>query len=146
MGLFEQLDEEVTNAEAWVAEVGDKIVGRVIKVDTREGGYGEYPIATIEVQEGTVGGKPIEVPATRSLHLMATVLRGEVGWILPPGKGPRTGHWGEERTLFVGCEIGLKYEGKRQGRDNEYDAWRCIVEPPPTTSAKLDNPDLFSKG
>lgn len=137
--MFDQLDEEVVNAEAWIAEENDKIVGTVTRLDSRDGGFGEYPIATIEVTSGTVGGKAIEVPSTRSLHLMATVLMGEVGWDRDTGK------WTDERRLFVGCVIGLKYLGKRQGRTNTYDAWNCIIEPPATTAEKLDNPDLFSK-
>ena len=141
MGMMDELDTEIENAEAWVAETDDKIVGKVIRIDSRDGGFGEYPIATIEVTEGTLKGAPIEVPCTRSLHLMATVLMGEVGWSRDAGK------WTDERTLFVGCTIGLKYLGKREGRTNTYDAWRCIVEPPPSMSAQLDvdQPTLFSK-
>ena len=139
MGIMDDLDTEVENAEAWVAEPEDKLVGTVIRIDSRDGGFGEYPIATVEVTEGTVGGKPIKTPATRSVHMMATVLQGEVGW------NKQTGRWGEDRSLFVGCTIGLKYLGKRQGRTNEYDAWRCIIEPPASTSDKLDDGSLFSQ-
>jgi len=136
--MFDELDTEVENAEAWVAEPEDKITGKIVKIDHRDGGYGEYPILTIEVDEGTVGGKPIKVPALRSIHCMATVIMGEVGW------NRDRGAWGEDRTAFVGGTVGMKYLGKKQGRTNEYDAWRVIIEPPASVGDQLDDDSLFT--
>jgi len=75
---------------------------------------------------------------------MATVLKNEVGWENVPGQGERRGHWTEDRQLYVGCKLGLKYLGKREGRSNTYDAWRVLIEPPPSVSDRLDDDELFT--
>lgn len=141
MGMLDDLDVEVENAEAWMAEEGDKLVGRVVRIDSRDGGFGEYPILTIEVEAGTVGGKAIEVPATLSWHVMATVAKQELGWDID------TKRWSTDRKVFNGCKVGAKFVDIRQGKSNTYEFWRVIVEPAPTMAEQLDAGDdgMFSK-
>ena len=114
--LLDQLDEPM--AESWIGEPDDKLVGTVTNLSSRDGGYGEYPIVTLDVESGTVGGKPIEVPVTLALHGLGTVLQGEL-WA--EGK---PGAW----KLGIGDTLAVKYLGKKQGRTNEYDAWRVIIK------------------
>ena len=130
MGIMDELDVEIENAEAWIAEEGDSIVGTVTRVDSRDGGYGEYPIITIDATEGTVGGEALEVPCTRSFHAMATVASGEMGW------NRDAGQW-EDRKVFVGGEIGAKFVEMRAGRNNTYEMWRVICKPPPSVAEQL---------
>ena len=130
MGMMDELDVEIENAEAWIAEEGDSIVGTVTRVDTRDGGYGEYPIVTIDVTEGTLKGEPMEVPCTRSFHAMATVASGELGWTRDAGE------W-DDRKVFVGGEIGAKFVEMRAGRNNTYEFWRVICKPAPSIGEQL---------
>ena len=39
-------------AEAWSPEPGEIIAGTVVEITTRDGGYGDYPIVTLETDEG----------------------------------------------------------------------------------------------
>lgn len=111
--MLDMLDEPTP--EAWIAEEGDKLAGTVVSLSSRDGGYGEYPIVTVDVLEGsTVGGKPIKVPATLSVHGYGTVLTGEL-W-----RESVAGSW----KIAEGDQIAFKYDGKREGRNgNAYDSW-----------------------
>jgi hypothetical protein len=138
--MMDDLDKEVENAEAWLPVEGDKLVGRVTRVDQRETEYGIYPILTLEVEAGTQEGKAIELPATLSWHVLTTVAKGELGWDVEANR------WGEDRKVFVGCKVGTKYVEDRQGKNSKYAFWRVIVEPAPTMAEQLDAGDdgMFS--
>ena len=140
MGMMDELDVEIEAAEAWIALEGDSIVGTVTRVDTRDGGYGEYPIVTIDVTDGTLKGEPLGLPCTRSFHAVATVASDELGW------NRDAGEW-DDRKVFVGCEIGAKYVEKRAGRNNTYEFWRVIIKPAPSIGEQLDadEADPFTK-
>lgn len=132
--LLDQLDEP--QAESWVAEEGDKIAGRILNVDVTDLGHGPYPILTIEVQGGTLKGEPLTPGETRACHLMATVQSNEVGF------NRDTGRWDPERKPRRGGSIGMKYHGKKQGRNgNEYDSWRVIYTEPAPVLDQLDADD-----
>jgi hypothetical protein len=141
MGIMDELDIEIENAEAWIAEEGDSIVGIVTRVDTYDSGhgYGAYPVITIDVTEGTVGGKAIEVPCARSFHAQAKVASDELGWDRDAEE------WGD-RKVHVGGEIGAKFVETRQGKDFSYAMWRVICKPPPSIAEQLDaEVDPFTK-
>jgi hypothetical protein len=128
MGMMDELD--APQAEAWMAEDGDKIVGTVTHLSTRTTEYGTYPIATLDVSEGTIKGEPIPVPATLAVHLMGTVVCSEIGFDRDKGD------WGPDRRLYVDCELGLKKLGKPAGKN--YEAWNVIVKKP-STADRLDD-------
>jgi hypothetical protein len=100
--------------EAWIAEPDDKLVGEIVDLTTTDGGYGEYPIVTVLVEdESTDGGQPIGLGDERNWHAFDTVAKNELA-----KQQPR-----------IGDGIAAKYFGKRPGKDGtEYKAWRIIVE------------------
>ena len=68
MGLLDQLDSG--NADGWTPEnPGDTIIGVITALDSRDGGYGDYPIVT--VQEDGTGN-------LTAIHAFRTVLKNEV--------------------------------------------------------------------
>lgn len=52
MGYFDDEEEAKEYAPAWKPEPGDELAGKVIAVDRRNGNYGEYPIITLEQDNG----------------------------------------------------------------------------------------------
>lgn len=70
----------------WRPTAGDKIEGTVVDIATGDGGYGPYPIVTLEVEGGS------EV----SVHAFHHVLRTELA----------------RRRPRVGNELAIKYIGK----------------------------------
>ena len=73
------------NAPGWTPQPGDKVVGRVVAMDTRVGKYSKYPIVTMKRESGE------EV----ALHCFHFVLRRELAKFEPK----------------VGDELGVLYEG-----------------------------------
>lgn len=70
------------SAEAWRSEQGDKMLGTVVDLDTRDSEYGTpYPIVTVLVEGGTStekGGTPIQAGVERAWHAFHTVARNEL--------------------------------------------------------------------
>ena len=134
--MFNQLDEEVTYAEAWMPVIGDKIVGTVTKIDSRTTEYGEYPILTLQVEAGTQNGNPLPVPAELSWHVLGTVAQKELGF--------EDGKWTSERKVNTGSKVGAKYVEDRKGKSGYgYAFWHVLVQNP-TMAEQLDQPSLFS--
>ena len=134
--MFNQLDEEVTYAEAWMPVVGDKIVGTVTKIDSRTTEFGEYPILTLAVEAGTQEGKDIGTPVELSWHVLGTVAQRELGF--------ENGAWLPERKVKVGSKVGAKYVEDRKGKSGYgYAFWHVLVQNP-TMAEQLDQPSLFS--
>ena len=86
--------------ESWRPEPGDRLAGKVVEIDERDGGFGPYPVVTIETEDGT------EVTA----HLFHTVARRELARQRPE----------------VGDRIAIKYFGRRG--DANYESYRVAVE------------------
>lgn len=85
--------------EGWRPHPGDKTVGQVVSLDTRDGQYGAYPVVTVAADDGR------EV----AVHAFHTVLRGELARLRPePGE-----------------RIGIAYHGRGDG---SYERYRVIVE------------------
>lgn len=82
------LDNEY--APAWKPEPGTTIVGKLICVDYRDGGYGEYPIMTLDC-----GDYPAAV------HAFHTVLRAKL----------------EEQRPLVGEAVFIHYKGETASKD-----------------------------
>lgn len=64
--------------DAWEPEEGDVLAGKLVRTDTRDGGYGPYPILTVEVVgSGSTefGGDDIEEGERRTFHAYHTVIR-----------------------------------------------------------------------
>ena len=78
---------------------------------------------------------PVEGPVTLALHGLGTVLQGELWADSKPGS------W----KVRIGDTLAVKYLGKKQGRTNEYDAWRVIIKKA-TLADQLDagGSDLFT--
>ena len=92
--LEDRLD---STAEAWRPEAGDKIVGTVVDVDSRDGEFGLYPIVTVQTDTGD----------ERAVHAFHTVLKREFA-----KRQPRPGE-----------RIGIKYLGKHE---RGYEAYRIV--------------------
>lgn len=103
------LDERLDmHAEAWQPDPGDKLIGEVIDVDTRETEYGVYPIVTVRTDEGD----------ELAIHGYHTVLKREFSKARPG----------------VGERIGVKYLGKHE---RGYEAYKVVREKP-VASAPVD--------
>lgn len=46
------IEEPGDYAQPWSPQAGDEITGRIATIDSRDGGYGEYPIITIALEDG----------------------------------------------------------------------------------------------
>jgi hypothetical protein len=85
--IHDELDREF--APAWKPEPGDKLVGIVTDLSTRDGEYGTYPIVTVRSEEGELAA-----------HCFHEVLANELARVAPK----------------VGDHIGIKYAGKDPDR------------------------------
>jgi hypothetical protein len=72
-------------AQAWRPSPGDKLVGEVVEISSREGAYGEYPIVTLRTDTGDW-----------AIHAFHEVLGNELARVAPK----------------IGDRIGVKYSGK----------------------------------
>jgi hypothetical protein len=81
--IHDQLDREF--APAWKPQPGDKLVGIVTALSTRNGEYGEYPIVTVRSDDGEFAA-----------HAFHEVLANELAKVAPK----------------VGDQVGIKYVGK----------------------------------
>jgi hypothetical protein len=81
--LQDQLDAEF--APAWRPAPGEKVVGTVVALDTRDGAFGRYPIVTLNT-----GGEEV------ALHAFHEVLANELARLAPK----------------IGDELGVKYLGQ----------------------------------
>ncbi len=127
------MDDRLDQPEAagWKPKPGDKIVGTVIEKETRNGGYDDYDIVTVEKGDG-------EAVAIHAFHeVLASKLK----------------------SVTVGETIGVKYIGPPSG-DRNYYAYKVVrdtiagnsvgsgaPEPPSTERQQSDVPaDLAPPG
>lgn len=64
--------------DAWEPEEGDVLAGELVRTDARDGGYGPYPVLTVEVKgSGSTefGGDDIEDGERRTFHGYHTVIK-----------------------------------------------------------------------
>ena len=54
--------------EGWRPNPGDKLIGVVVGLETRDGGHGEYPIVSVRSDDGH----------DRAFHAFHTVVRSEL--------------------------------------------------------------------
>lgn len=105
-----------SNSESWRGEPGDMLSGSVIGLSSNDGGFGVYKVVTVEItEEGSTeqGGKPIPVGDERSFHAFHTVAANTIA----------------DSGISVGYLFGVKYHGKREGRDgNEFHSYRIVIE------------------
>jgi hypothetical protein len=102
MTLSDRLDRDITG---WRPQPGDKLIGTVTGLTEGTGNWGPYPIVEVEQADGTIV----------AAHCFHTILRNEI----------------EGRKPAIGDQIGIKYKGKRHGRDQEYEDYTVVVEPGP---------------
>src|SRR5436305_3395773 len=108
--------------EAWKPKAGDKLVGQVVGLDTRETEYGEYPIVTILTEDGR----------ELAFHAYHTVARNELAKLQP----------GVRETL------GVKHFGKAES--GSYERYRVLVlsrdatqtKPPNWAAMRTDEPSV----
>ena len=86
-------EQDLEFPEAWRPKVGEYLIGKVVSLDEREGGYGSYPIVTVQRGNGM----------RLAFHAFHTVARGELARLRPK----------------IGDEIGIKYHGKDAERGYE---------------------------
>lgn len=101
MNLSDRLD--APTAAGWRPEPDDKIVGVIVDISEGAGDYGSYPIVTVDPGDGA------ELVAVHAFH---SVLKSELARLKPA----------------VGDEIGIKYEGKKQGKNQTYDNYKVALE------------------
>ncbi len=93
-------EEAQDYATGWRPKAGDEVAGKVIDITATDGGYGVYPIVTLEVE----GGGEV------AIHAFHTVLRRELA----------------RRRPKIGDKLDITYLGKRDGKPGTqgYDAYR----------------------
>ena len=106
--LAADLEREST---AWKPDAGEVLIGELIEVSEWDGGYGTYPVLTLKDADGQL----IDV------HCFHTVLRSEVGRLNPD----------------VGTTLGIKYQGKVEGRSGSYHGYRVRLAGPVRRSVNL---------
>lgn len=98
--------EDRINAEpaaGWKPEKGDSVIGEIVSISEAPGtNWGPYPLIEIEKDDGTAV----------AVHAFHGVLKGELER-LAPNEGDR---------------IGIKYLGKKQGTNQEYEAYNVALE------------------
>ena len=88
------LDREF--APGWIEQAGDKIRGQLRGIDTRDAGYGPYPIYTFEPADGyPARTRDGFVSDAVAVHVTRDVLRRKL----------------ENAKLAIGDEVGIKYLG-----------------------------------
>jgi hypothetical protein len=122
--LLGKLDEPA--APAWQAEEpGDLIVGKIKRMSSRDAGYGEYQILTVEPERVIVGGEVVAVPEPLlSIHVMGQVFADKV----------------VEYDPHVGGRVAARFDGMVTSpkSGNEYKAWSVTYEPPAPGSDLTD--------
>lgn len=106
------------DSEPWRPNPGDTIEGEVVELDTRDGGYGPYPIVTVVTDDDR------EV----TVHCFHEALRGQV----------------ESKNVAVGDTIGVIYRGKTTSANGRsFHSYRLIVDrstsTPVTTNTTTTN-------
>ena len=118
--IQDQLDREF--APAWKPASGDKIVGTVTDLTSREGEYGTYPIVTLNTGDREV-----------ALHCFHEVLANELARIAPK-VGDRVG------VKYVGKDPDKGYHRYRVRRDGDGDTFDWGRFGVPDTSPGSDAP------
>ena len=113
--LAERLD---SFAEGWKPKPGDKLIGTITDLDSRQTEYGDEPyrIVTVEAEEGsTQDGEMIPLGTERAWHAFHTMARAEL----------------EKRAPAIGDHIGIAYHGpaeKAAPGMSPAEHWRVIVD------------------
>src|SRR5205085_256955 len=89
-------------APAWKPEPGEKLVGEIVSISEREGGFGRYPIVTLRSDDG----------AEIAVHAFRTVLASKLAEVRPK----------------VGERLGVKYEGEVAGAERRYHSYKVAVD------------------
>ena len=127
--LGDQLDREF--APAWRPEPGDKLVGVVTELSSRDGNYGPYSIITVRDDDGNEW----------AVHAFHEVLANELARIAPK----------------VGDRVGFKYAGKHPERgyhryrvqrdgDTAFDWTKFAGDDVPATDVPVDMPETDAIG
>jgi hypothetical protein len=95
--LEDRLDHDY--APAWKPRPGEKVVGRVLAIETIPGQYGAYPVVTLSTDDGEV-----------AIHAFHAVLKSELARQKPQ----------------PGDRLGCKYIGR--DAEKGYEKYRLIVE------------------
>lgn len=114
MSNFDDLDAALDQdyAEGWKPQPGEKLIGTVTAISSREGDYGRYPIITVKKEDGT------EIAA----HAFHDVLREELVNAKPQ----------------VGGRIAIKYVGQPAGKN--YHVYRVRTDTPTDWNQFGDEP------
>lgn len=97
------LDEERSDASAWMPAVGDKLVGQVVGMAEHDAGHGPYPIVIVAAD---ADGEDW------AFHAFHSVAKAEI----------------ESQRPVPGDRIGIKYEGPKRGKNgNNYESYRVLV-------------------
>lgn len=115
----QKLTDRLDNfAEGWRPKPGDKLIGLVTDVDSRETEYGDepYPIITVAAEEGSTQEGEMVRPGTElAWHGFHTIARREIA----------------KQRPMVGDHIGIAYHGpaeKAPAGFSPAERWRVIVE------------------
>jgi hypothetical protein len=102
--LHDRLNAEF--AQAWKPDPGDVLVGEVIELSERDGGYGSYPIVTVRQDNGEEA----------AFHAYHTVAASQLA----------------EQRPAIGERVGIKYRGrvKGDGPHGPYHSYTVKVDRP----------------
>lgn len=108
LDLSDLLDRRV---KGWRPQPGEKLIGQVVNIETagEDSPFGSYPLLTILKPDGDL----IRV------HCFHTVLKNEI----------------RRKNVVPGTRLGIKYDGRREGRDfGSFEAYTVVVQPRKLTS------------
>jgi hypothetical protein len=98
MTLAARLDRE---SVTWRPNPGDRLIGRVVELDTASSAYGDYPLVVVESDEDNT---------EYAIHAFRTVLKSELA----------------KRKPKVGDRLAIRYDGKLPGKS--YEGYKVAVE------------------
>ena len=104
MGIIDDLDRNF--APAWRPDAGDTLIGKVVGISARDGGFGEYPIVVV---------RPGQTAETElAFHAIHTVAQNELA-----SKKPQ-----------IGEMIAIKYVGKRESASGKakYHGYKVVID------------------
>jgi hypothetical protein len=111
--LLKRLDEPT--APAWRAEKPEDVIAGVVRgTSSYDGGYGEYPIVTVEAEVAISNGAALTDPQL-AIHGLGTVLADRLRQLNPK----------------VGGRIAVRFNGEKQSKGgNTYKDWSVAYDPP----------------
>jgi hypothetical protein len=101
MDAHRSLEERLcSNPEPWKPRPDQMLIGTVVEIETREAGYGPYPVVVVLTDDGR----------ELAWHAFHTVARAELARVAPK----------------IGDRIGVRFDGKDP--EKKYAKWKVVAD------------------